>query len=218
MTLKKIFKYLIPALFVFNTAHAVEDLVLNTEAAFNPTLQNRFSFLVGVNPSLTKAGDVMNFNFSYGKKLEDYWLDTSFLITNGVFNKLTKNNTNATGATDEQLYNTKSTLTSFGLGIARESRYSQSLLPFDGLYEVISADITYNMYKETTTNKTYSGPGLIAKFSLFKKFSDYFSMGPQFLYNLAVIKRAQDLDTETSSARSLTMSYVTIGFDLSFYL
>lgn len=216
--MKSLLKIFITALLMINSAFAVQDLVLNTEPVFNPTFVNRFSFLLGVNPSMTKATDVMNFNFSYAKKMDEFWFDTTFALTNGAFNKITTNNPAATGATNDQLYGQKSTLTTFGLGVAHESRYSQTLLPFDGLYEVMAADVTYNFYKETTSGKSFSGPGMIAKFSLFKKFNDYVSMGPQFLYNLAVVKRAQDVDTETSSARSLTMSYVTIGFDLSIYL
>jgi hypothetical protein len=213
--------FVVALLFIISSvqmAGAVENFSLNTEPVFSPTFLNRVSFLVGLNPSLTKAGDVVNFNASFAKKMEDYWLDTTFMITSGAFNKITTNNAAATGATDDALFDTKSTLTTFGVGVSRESRYSQTLLPFDGMFEVISADITYNLYKETTTGKSFTGPGIIAKFSLFKKFSDYVSMGPQLLYNLAVVKRAQDIDTETSSVRSLTMSYVTIGFDLSFYL
>lgn len=195
-----------------------EELILNEDVKFTPSFSNRYSFVAGLNPSMTNAADIINFNFSYAKKMENYWFDASFAMTNGAFNKMTTNNLAATASADADLYGSKSSLISFGLGVARESNYSQSLLPFDGMYEVISADLTYNLYKEKVSSKSFSGPGMMAKFSLFKKFSDYVSMGPQLLYNLAVVKRAQDVDTETSSARSLTMSYVTIGFDLSFYL
>ncbi len=210
--------HLLILLAVTNSAYAIEEIVVREESKFSPTLANRFSFIAGLNPSMTNAADIMNFNFSYAKKMEGYWFDASLIITNGAFNKITTNNFNATTTADADLYGSKSMLTTFGIGVARESRYSQELLPFDGMYEVISADVTYNIYKEKISSKSFTGPGMIAKFSLFKKFNDYVSMGPQLLYNLAVVKRAQDVDTETSSARSLTMSYVTIGFDLSFYL
>lgn len=203
---------------IYTSGAFAEELILNEDAKFTPSFSNRYSFVAGLNPSMTNAADIINFNFSYAKKMENYWFDASFVMTNGAFNKMTTNNFAATASSDADLYGSKSSLVTFGLGVARESNYSQSLLPFDGMYEVISADLTYNLYKEKISAKSFTGPGMIAKFSLFKKFSDYVSMGPQLLYNLAVVKRAQDVDTETSSARSLTMSYVTIGFDLSFYL
>jgi len=198
--------------------HATEEFVLKSESNFNPSFQNRFSFLLGLNPSLTKSADVSNFTFSFGKKMEDFWIDSNFIITNGLFSKMTTNNPAATTILDSNFVDKKNSLISFGVGVARESRYAQNLLPIKDLYEVMAADITYNLYKETTSSKTFSGPGMITKFSLLKKISNYVSFGAQFTYNLAVIKRSQDFDTENSSARSLTMSYMTAGFDFSLYL
>jgi hypothetical protein len=200
-------------------AMAVEELVLNTESTFNPSHLNRFSFLLGVNPSLSKAGDVTDFALSYGKKMTDFWFDSNLVITSGVFNKMAINNPSATNLTSDQLFGTKSTWTSIGIGLGRESRYAQTLLPFKDIYEMMAANLSYNIYKETTSNKSFTGPGMLAKFSLYKRFSDYFSAGTQFTYNLAVVKRAQESDTDnSSSSRSLTLSYVTVGFDLSFFL
>lgn len=218
MIIIKYFKTFFLLLLVSSHAFAAEELVLNTETTFNPTHQNRFSILLGVNPSLQKATEITNFVFSYGKKLEDYWLDTSLVFTNGVFNKITTNNPSATGLTTDQLAGTKSTSMTIGAGIGRESHYIQSLLPFKDLYELMAADLTYNIYKENTSQKSFTGPGMIARFSLYKRFSDYFTAGTQFVYNLAVVKRAAVDSTENSSYRSLTMSNLTVGFDLSFYL
>lgn len=195
-----------------------EELVINSEAAFIPTYHNRFSFMLGLNPNVQKAADVTNFTFSFAKKMEDYWLDTNLFYTSGLFSKLTTNNPSATTLTDEQLADTKSTHLSIGVGIGRETRYTQTLLPISEIYELMAANLTYNIFKEPTSTKSFTGPGMMAKFSVYKKFSDYVSAGTQFTYNLAVVKRAQDFDTESSSASSLTLSYLTIGFDLSFYL
>lgn len=195
-----------------------EELVINSEAAFIPSYHNRFSFMLGLNPNIQKAADVTNFTFSFAKKMEDYWLDTNLFYTSGLFSKLTTNNPSATTLSDEQLADTKSTHLSIGVGIGRETRYGQTLLPISEIYELMAANLTYNIFKEPTSTKSFTGPGMMAKFSVYKKFSDYVSFGTQFTYNLAVVKRAQDFDTESSSASSLTLSYLTIGFDLSFYL
>lgn len=195
-----------------------EELVINSEAAFIPSYHNRFTFMLGLNPNVQKAADVTNFTFSFAKKMEDYWLDTNLFYTSGLFSKLTTNNPSATTLSDEQLADTKSTHLSIGVGIGRETRYTQTLLPISEIYELMAANLTYNIFKEPTSTKSFTGPGMLAKFSVYKKFSDYVSAGTQFTYNLAVVKRAQDFDTESSSASSLTLSYLTIGFDLSFYL
>lgn len=212
-------KIILPVLFTVSIASSYSaELILNSESTFNPTHENRFSFMMGVNPSLTKSADMSNFTFSYGRKMENYWIDTNFAMNKGNFRKFSANNQTATGATDAQLEEQKNSLTTIGVGIGRETRYAQTLLPFNDIYELMAANLTYNSYKEDFSGKSFSGPGLLAKFSVHKRFNDYFSAGAHFNYNLAVVKRAQDIDTETNSQRSLTLGFLTMGIDLSFYL
>jgi hypothetical protein len=199
-------------------AFAREELVLKGESSFNPTHANRFSVMLGLNPSLTKSADVSNFTLSYARELENFWIDSNLVMTKGKFLKLSANNQSATGAFDTQIEDQENSLTTIGIGIGRETRYAQTLLPIDDLYEIMAANLTYNMYKEDFSAKTFNGPGILAKFSLYKRFNEYFSAGTHFNYNLAVVKRSQDFDTETSSQRSLTLGFLTVGIDLSFYL
>lgn len=203
---------------LFATSVSAQTLVLNEESTFNPTHENRFSFMLGVNPSLTKSGDMSNFTFSYAKKMESFWLDSNIMITKGMFSKFSANNPTATGAIDADLEEQENSLTTIGVGVGRETRYAQTLLPFNDIYELMAANLTYNMYKEDFSGKSFSGPGILAKFSVYKKFNDYFSAGTHFNYNLAVVKRSKEIDTESNSQRSLTLGFLTIGFDLSFYL
>lgn len=205
-------------LFSLNANAANGELILNTETTFNPSHTNRFSLMLGVNPSLTKSADMQSFTFSYGKKFENFWADANVMMSKGLSKKFATNNPTATGATSDQLEEQENSLTTIGLGIARETRYAQTLLPFEDIYELMAANLTYNMYKEDFSGKSFSGPGLLAKFTVYKRFNDYFSAGAHFHYNLAVVKRSQDNDTETSSQRSLTLGFLTMGVDLSFYL
>ena len=212
-------KKILPCALMFYSLNsmAASELVLNTESTFNPSHDNRFSFMLGFNPSLSRAADLSNFAFSYGKQLESFWFDSNVLMTRGLFGEFSANNQPATGATDSQLLTQENTLTTIGVGIGRETRYAQTLLPFDDIYELMAANLTYNMYKEDFSGKSYAGPGLLAKFSVYKKFNEYFSAGAHFNYNLAVVEREKE-NNETTSARSLTLGFLTVGFDLSFYL
>lgn len=212
-------KLLMPVTLLFwsTAVLANTELVLNTESTYNPSHDNRFSFMLGFNPSLSRAADLSNFAFSYGKQFESYWLDTNFLMTKGLFGEFSANNQTATGASDFQLETQENSLTTIGVGIGRETRYAQTLLPFDDIYELMAANLTYNMYKEDFSGQSFKGPGLLAKFSVYKRFNDYFSAGTHFNYNLAVVERAKE-NNETTSARSLTIGFLTIGFDISFYL
>ena len=206
------------ALTLLSTNLAAQILTLNEESTFNPSHENRFSFMLGINPSLTTSTDMTNFTFSYGKKMDDFWIDSNVMMNKGKFNKFSANNQSATGATNAQLEDQENSLTTIGVGIARETRYAQTLLPFNDIYELMAANLTNNMYKEDFSGKSFNGPGILAKFSVYKRFNDYFSAGAHFNYNLAVVKRSQEKDTETNSQRSLTLGFLTIGLDLSFYL
>jgi len=167
---------------------------------------------------VTESSEVKNFTFSYARKMSDYWLDTNVSFIKGLFDQMSANNPSATGATSAQLEEQENSLLSLGVGIGRETRYAQMILPFENIYEMIAADLTYNIYNEDFSGETFTGPGMIAKYSVYKRFSDYFSAGAHFNYNLAVVKRESKSDTETSSARSLTIGFVTVGIDISFFL
>lgn len=204
-------------LFSTTNAFSASELVMNTDSTFNPSHDNRFSFMLGFNPSLTRAADLSNFAFSYGKQFDRWSIDTNVLMTKGLFSEFSANNPTATQATDFQLAEQQNSLTTIGLGIGRETRYAQTLLPFDDIYELMAANLTYNIYKEDYSGKSFVGPGILAKFSVYKKFNDYFSAGTHFNYNLSVVERQKE-NNETTSERSLTIGFLTIGFDISFYL
>ena len=217
--IKTFFKIILPLLCItLLTRIEASELTIRSESSFIPNYSNRFSFMAGVNPSNTKPNDMSNITLSYGKGIKDYWIDTNFAMNKGLSKKFSTNNKAATGASDSQLEETQNSLTTLGIGIARETRYSQNLLPFDNMYELMAANLTYNSYKENFSEKNFSGPGLLAKFSVYKRFSNFFSAGAHFNYNLAVLKRAQEIKSETSSERSLTLGFLTVGIDLSIYL
>jgi len=180
--------------------------------------ENRLAIMYGMNPSVKNSTDVNNIAVSYSEKKSDYWWDSTILFTKGQFNRLAANNASATGTSSSDLSEQSNTLTSFGFGLGRETRYAQTLLPFENIFEMMSANLTYNFYKEDFNNKSFTGPGILAKVSVYKMLNEYFSVGTHLNYSLSVVKRAQEYENETSSARSLTMSFVTVGFDISLFL
>lgn len=213
-------KRLFLALIILNSqsVFGYQQDILNNMNPIEFKHENRFSLMYGVAPSLRSATEVGNFTISYSKKSENFWWDANLLIANGLFSRFGKNNPAATGLTDTQLADQRNGHTTVGIGVGRETRYAQTLLPFSDIYEMMSANITYNIYKENLSGKSFSGPGILAKMTMYKMINEYFSVGTHFNYNLSVVKKAQDFDTETSSARSLTLGYLTVGFDVSLFL
>ncbi len=205
-------------LLLSSNLYAAQYDVLNNLNPIEYKHENRITFMYGMNPSFKNSTDVNNIAVSYSEKKQDFWWDSNLLITKGLFNRVALNNASATGVTSTQLAEQSNSLVSFGFGVGRETRYTQTLLPFENLYEMMSANLTYNFYNEDYSNKSFTGPGILAKVSVYKMLNEYFSVGTHLNYSLSVVKRAQEFEDERSAARSLTMSFVTVGFDLSLFL
>ncbi len=201
-----------------STAYGAQYDVLNNLNPMEFKHENRLTVMYGMNPSFKNSTDVNNIAVSYSEKKNDYWWDSNIVFTKGQFGKLAANNASATGTSNGDLAEQSNTHTSFGFGLGRETRYAQTLLPFENIYEMMTANLTYNFYKEDFSKKTFTGPGILAKVSVYKMLNEYFSVGTHLNYSLSVVKRAQEYEDETSSARSLTMSFVTVGFDISLFL
>ena len=205
-------------LMMATTVDSAETLDLKSESEFNPSHTSKFSFLYGVNPNLYKLTDISDFTFSYSNQQKDYWFDSNLSVTRGIFKKISTNSYSATGVLNNDINDSSRNLITFGAGVARKTTYIRDLLSWDSWYEMSGANLTYNMFKESVSSKNFTGFGILTKFGLYHKSSDYFSYGTQFLYRLAVVKRAADYNTETSSPRSLTLSHLSLGIDLSFFL
>jgi hypothetical protein len=203
----------------FNAQVMAGDILkINYDNEFTPTFNNRFSFMLGANPNFVRPTDILNFAFAYANKFNNFWLDAHVSITNGVFRKLTTNNSAATGTSGQTLEDKRDNLTTFGLGFSKESKLSQEFFNSNSTYEISTASLTYNIFKEQTQSKSFTGPGILTKFSLFKKTSESSSIGGLLAYHLAVVKRSKDYGTEPSSSSSLTLSHLTIGLDFSLFL
>ncbi len=213
--------HLIFLLLIFSSLnlYAQEEFKLNDEVGFIPKFDQRYNVGFTFNPSMTKTNQVLGLDGSYSSKFSNnYWLNYQGAIFQNQFNAVSKNNASATKLTDLELADAKASHVMFGVGLSVHSEFFGELFPFNNVYEISSAALTYNLFKFTDGNKVFNGPGILAKYSIHKKMNDYVSIGGNFIYNLAVVKRAQDVDTETSSSRSLTISYLSIGFDVNFYL
>lgn len=202
--------------FIYSTI-ALAEFELKSESSYNPEFNNRYTFILGLNPSLARSQDVKSFQFAYGRKWDEtIWVDAFFQSTNASFRDIGENNMAATGVSDVDIYAASEKLSLVGIGVQYISRYSAILLPFD-LYESTTASLVYATMSEDAGGKSFSGPGLKAKFSIMKPLGDYTHVGLNMDYNLLTLKRSQEA-SETSSARSLTASWLTLGFDISFFL
>lgn len=208
-------KYL-SSIFIFALLLSVasaNEYSIQSSSEYVPTLSNRLSLSAGINPNPRQMTSLNTLSASYAKKQSVYWFDFIFQNSTGIFQKMTMNNTAATQLPDNQLFDSSSSHTVLGAGLMLDTKYSSILFDSENWYETSSAYLTYNIFKNNSISKSFTGPGLSTKFTTCRKFTDLFSLGANINYLLASVKRSSVSAAETSSSQSLTISYLTIGFE-----
>ncbi len=178
--------------------------------------QNRLSFLYHVNSDLTALTEVQTFEAIYAHRFNELWFELFGFRTVGEFKDLTANNPYEGAATDE-LISSSDTVTAFGGSISYRDSWIGHLLDTEKVFTTTAAGIGWYSFNQTFRDKSYSGPGLKADFGVHRRSTRTMHYGIKMSYHLASVKRAAEDETETSSARAHTLTWLTFGFDLSFY-
>ena len=180
--------------------------------------KNRIGFMYHVNSDFTALTDVQTFEAVYSHRFNEVWLELFGMRTTGIFKDLTENNS-AEGGVSDELLTSEDTVTAFGGSISYRDSWIGHLLDTEKLFTTTTAGIGWYQYHQTFRDKTYSGPGLKADFGLHKRATRTMHYGLRMSYNLASVKRSMEEDEEgiPSSARSHTITWLTFGFDVSFY-
>lgn len=178
--------------------------------------KGKYSFLFHVNSDLKDIADISTFEFIYGFKRDFGWIDFSIAKTSGEFQELTENNPSL-GALSQELMEERGGVLTLGLGVGFRTNYVRHLIAMDTLYETVAASLTYNQFDETFRGEKFSGPGIKADFGIHKRTSESFHFGAKMSYNLAHVKKAQEFEGQNSAARSLLLTWLSLGLDLTFY-
>lgn len=178
--------------------------------------KNRTSFLYHLNNDLTDLTGIQTLEFNYAHRFELAWVEFFGLRTTGRFEELTTNNPSE-GADSTELRETEDSILAFGASISYRSNWVQELVNSDKMFTTTAAGIGWYNYTQNLRVKSYSGPGLKTDFGLHLRSSRSIHYGMKMSYHLANVKRSAEFDGETSSQRSHTLSWLTFGFDLSFY-
>lgn len=178
--------------------------------------KNRTSFIYHVNNDLTALTNIQTLEFNYAHRFELAWVEFFGLRTAGKFAELTDNNP-SDGADTDELRDTDDQVLAFGAAISYRSDWVQELVGSDKMFTTTSAGLGWYNYTQNLRVKSYSGPGLKCDFGLHRRSSRSFHYGLKMSYHLADVKRAAEFEGETSSQRNQVLSWLTFGFDLSFY-
>lgn len=178
--------------------------------------KNRLSFLYHLNSDLTALTDVQTLEASYAHRFNDLWVEFFGLRTSGQFKDLSGNNP-LEGPSSEDLISSSDTVTVFGASLSYRDSWIGNLLDTDKVFTTTSAGLGWYSFHQTFRDLTYTGPGLKADFGIHRRSSRTMHYGIKMSYHLASVKRSEEFEGETSSARSQTLNWLTFGFDLSFY-
>ncbi|MCO4793309.1 MAG: hypothetical protein KC493_06350 [Bacteriovoracaceae bacterium] len=178
--------------------------------------QSKYSFLYHFNSDVKDIASISTFEFIYGTKRDFGWLDFSIAKISGEFQELTENNPSL-GSTSQEFLEESAGLLVLGVGLGFRTKYIRHLVAIDTLYETIAASLTYNQFDENFRSEKFAGPGIKADFGIHKRTSEAFHFGWKMSYNLAHVKKAKEFDTEGSAGRSLLLTWLSFGLDLTFY-
>ena len=178
--------------------------------------QNRISFLYHINNDLTALTNLQTVEFNWAHRFDLAWVEFFFLRTQGKFEELTENNPSE-GAASADLQQSDDSVLAGGASISYRGSWLSEFFQSDKIFSTTAAGIGWYRFTETLREKTYSGPGLKCDFGVHRRSSRSLHYGMKMSYNLSHVKRAAEFEGEGSSARSQVLSWLSFGFDLSFY-
>lgn len=178
--------------------------------------RNRTSFLYHLNNDATDLTGIQTLEFIYAYRFELAWVEFFALRTSGRFEEMTDNNP-GDGGGSVQLRETDESVLAFGASLSYRGTWIQDLVNSDKMFTTTSAGLGWYNMTENFRVKSYSGPGLKADFGLHRRSSSSIHYGVKMSYHLAHVERSAEFEGETSSQRSLVLSWLSFGFDLSFY-
>lgn len=191
----------------FNTGLFLEDYNTNTDRA-------RVSFIYHFNKDIADPTSLQSMEFIYAFQQNNYWYEFFGQRISARLEEFSEAGANSIGTNEVQL---KDSILSFGGSLAMRGQWIQDLVNSKKMFTTTSAGIGYYSFSETSQVQTYNGPGLKLDFGFHRRSTPKFHYGAKMTYQIATVKREVAFEGETSSQRSLTLSWLTFGFDLSFY-
>ena len=112
-----------------------------------------------------------------------------------------------------------SDLQALGISLGYSSRFFKELVKGNtpDFFETTRVGLGYYSFVEHYDRETYKGPGLKTDFELTFAGWPSFYYGLKFSYHLAHLTHPSQPQKESHSARSLLVTWLSGGFDISFY-
>ncbi len=204
----------------FNT-----DLGIKDQRTYTGTDSNRLSLGGLVSGEYEHINNILGFELNYMHRSERYnrlWYGLQYFQLKSVFGAITQNQTSAIGdnANDESQYqrpnDAKNSLMGAGLGVGYRFKLLMDFMPTEDVFESIDVFLNYLTMNETFIERKYQGYGLTTNYGIHKRSGSKFFYGGKLGYNLATVTR-EAIGTESKSNRSLSLGWLSVGFEMGIF-
>lgn len=199
------------------------NLGIKDQRRYTGTDRNRFSIAGMINGNYEQVADVFGGEVSYMRRSTRYnqvWWGAQFFQHRAYFDAITQNHTSGSNPNGEAAYQrpggVKDTVMAFGVGAGYRFKLLLDFYPTEDVFETVDVFVNGLQLDETYIKKKYRGYGLTANYGLHKRTSTSFFYGGKLSYNIASVAREQ-IGTESKRERSLTLGWLTLGFEVGFF-
>lgn len=199
------------------------DLGIKDQRRFTGQDRNRFSLTGLVSANYEQFNSALGGDVTYMRRTQRYnqiWWGGQFFMQNVHFDAVTQNRTTGTNPNGEQAFQrpggTKDTVMAGGLGVGYRFKLLLDFFETEDVFENIDVFANYVEFNEDFISQKYRGWGMTANYGIHKRSSTSFFYGGKLSYNIASVTR-EALGDESKSDRSLSLGWLSLGFEIGFF-
>lgn len=179
---------------------------------------NRFNFSLLFNADIRDLTDVFYAEAAFGLFLkENKYLDIFINTQSNKYGVMSERAADIS-VDPETLDDTKESFFSFGLGPTYRTFFIRDLIPIKNLFETIHAGVGLGWFFEDRSNEGYFGPGLKTELGIHYRASKNVHFGTKLTWNHFWVKRDERFVDEPQGIRTLSLTWLALGFDIAIYL
>lgn len=189
-------------------------LLSDAQAKQSGPSTSRMSFSYQLNADVQDIAGIKTIEGIYSRRLNTFWLDAFFSHTTGKYKDIAHHNS-ALGAAPP--IDQPEVVTGAGLGLSLHGNITRHFTKSDKVFEIISASLGYYSLNEQFRNESFNGFGLKTDASIILRSSGNFSYGFKVSYQLANVVKKEGPAGQSRSQRSLLLTWLSAGIDVSLY-
>lgn len=201
------------------------DLGIKDQRRYTGNDSNRFSIAGHISADYEHVNSNMGVDFTYMHRTKRYnqiWWGFQLFHNRAFFDAITQNpkakvgdSANADSQTPRP-NDAKENILAGGLGVGYRFKLLLDFFPTEDMFESVDVFANYVTLDETFAKQKYQGYGLTTNYGIHKRTSTSFFYGGKLSYNLASVTR-EAIDSEKKRERSLTLSWLSVAFEMGFF-